>query len=100
MTSVDTPTRRGRIVTVTIDSDARDPLYRQVYASLRADIVHGALARGATLPSTRQLAVDIGVARCTIVQAYEQLRAEGYVESVPGAGTRVSAVLPDDFLRR
>ena len=100
MASAVTPTRRGRIVKVAIDADSSEPLYRQVYASVRADIVQGNLTRGATLPSTRQLALDIGVARCTIVQAYDQLRAEGYVESVPGAGTRVSPVLPDDFLRR
>uniref|UniRef100_UPI0035AD7BB2 aminotransferase-like domain-containing protein n=1 Tax=Promineifilum sp. TaxID=2664178 RepID=UPI0035AD7BB2 len=71
------------------DNDVLDA-YRQVYHQLRAAILAGALPPGARLPSSRALARRAGVARVTIVQAYDMLKAEGYVESRGGAGTFVS----------
>jgi GntR family transcriptional regulator/MocR family aminotransferase len=93
------PTRRGRILKISIDAGAGQPLYRQIYESVRLDILSGLLRAGARLPSTRDVAHDLGVARSTVVQAYEQLGAEGYVEGVLGAGTRVSTSLPERHLR-
>jgi GntR family transcriptional regulator/MocR family aminotransferase len=92
-------TRRGRILKVALDPAAGTPLYHQVAESLRHDIAEGMLAAGAWLPSTRQLARDLGIARSTVVQAYEQLRAEGYIVGSLGAGTRVSERLPDRHVR-
>jgi GntR family transcriptional regulator / MocR family aminotransferase len=92
-------TRRGRILKVALDRESSSPLYTQIYQSLRQDILSGLLTPAMPLPSTRHLAADLGVARSTVVQAYEQLRAEGYVEGVLGAGTRVSTSLPDQHLR-
>ena len=94
-TSHTSRTRRGRIVKVSVDPAANEPLYRQIYSSLRTDIRDGLLPAGARLPSTRHLASDIDVARSTVVQAYEQLRAEGYIEGILGAGTRVCDTVPD-----
>ena len=94
-----TRARRGRILKVEIDPSSSEPLYRQIYGSIRRDILARLLAPGARLPSTRRLAGDLGVARSTIVIAYEQLRAEGYIEGTMGAGTHVSGTLPDSFVQ-
>lgn len=63
---------------------------RGLEAQLRAAIQAGRLPSGTTLPSTRSLASDLGIARGTAVDAYEQLVAEGYLESRRGSGTRVA----------
>jgi GntR family transcriptional regulator/MocR family aminotransferase len=55
------------------------PLYRRIYHALKSTIRRGRLPAGARLPSTRALAADLGVSRNTIVLAYEQLVAEGYI---------------------
>jgi GntR family transcriptional regulator/MocR family aminotransferase len=91
--------RRGRILAVAIDQKSGQPLYRQIYSHVRQCILDGRLAPDARLPSTRQLAADLRVSRSTAVQAYEQLRAEGYIEGLGGAETRVSGALPDSFVR-
>jgi GntR family transcriptional regulator/MocR family aminotransferase len=92
-------TARGRILKVDFDRESAAPLYMQIYKSIRADILGGLLMPATRLPSTRYLAEDLGVARSTVVQAYEQLRAEGYIEGIHGAVTRVSATLPDQHLQ-
>src|SRR5262245_64839417 len=89
----------GAIVLVDLDSDATIPLHRRIYDDLRRQILDGRLKRGARLPSTRSLAVDLRVSRSTIVQAFEQLRAEGYIESITRGSTRVSPRLPDSLIR-
>jgi len=89
----------GAIVLVELDSGQRDPLHRQIYEELRRQILDGRLRRGARLPSTRSLAVDLRVSRSTVVQAFEQLRAEGYIESISRGSTRVSLRLPDSHIR-
>src|SRR5919199_4161577 len=75
------------------------PLYRQLYAGLRRAILNGQLRAGTRLPSTRELATDLGVSRNTVMNAFEQLLAEGYVEGQVGSGTYVSRALPDDLLQ-
>ncbi|HYG35792.1 MAG TPA: GntR family transcriptional regulator, partial [Clostridia bacterium] len=61
------------------------PLYQQVYFHLRTSILSGKLKGGVKLPSTRALAEELGVSRNTILNAYRQLLAEGYVEGVEGS---------------
>ncbi|MBI2204926.1 MAG: PLP-dependent aminotransferase family protein [Candidatus Rokubacteria bacterium] len=70
-------------------------LSTQVYASLRRAILAGELAAGTRLPSTRTLARDLAVSRNTVLLAYDQLLAEGYVEGRPGSGTYVAQALPE-----
>ena len=70
------------------------PLGVQIQDQLRAAIRDRRLAAGERLPSTRRLADLLGVSRGTIVDAYEQLVAEGYLEAAVGSGTRVAA-MPD-----
>ena len=64
----------------------------QIQDQLRAAIRERRLAPGERLPSTRRLAGLLGVSRGTVVDVYEQLSAEGYLESVVGSGTRVAAM--------
>lgn len=74
------------------------PAGRWLYGALRAAILEGRLRPGARLPSTRDLARHYGLARGTIVSAFEQLRSEGYVEGTVGSGTYVARVLPESLL--
>jgi GntR family transcriptional regulator/MocR family aminotransferase len=73
-----------------IDRTAADPLHAQVEAQLRAAIQTARLPAGAPLPPSRTLARQLGVSRGVVVEAYEQLVAEGYLTARTGAGTRVS----------
>jgi GntR family transcriptional regulator/MocR family aminotransferase len=75
------------------------PLHRQLYAGVRALILDGRLLPGAQLPSSRVLARELEIARLTVVQAFEQLVAEGYLTGKVGAGTFVARSLPDDLVR-
>jgi GntR family transcriptional regulator/MocR family aminotransferase len=84
---------------IRIDERAAEGLQRQVYAAVRRAILEGALESGARLPSSRALAADLRVSRTTTLLAYEQLLAEGYLETRRGAGTYVAAELPDDPLQ-
>jgi GntR family transcriptional regulator/MocR family aminotransferase len=84
---------------VTIDRRSGHPLHRQVYDCLRRAILQGMLRAGQRIPSTRNLAADLGVSRLPVLAAYEQLLHEGYLEARTGSGTFVHAVLPDDALR-
>jgi GntR family transcriptional regulator / MocR family aminotransferase len=74
------------------------PAARWLVAGVRAAILEGRLRPGARLPPTRDLARHHGLSRGTVVSAFEQLAAEGYVEARVGSGTRVTAVLPDSLL--
>ena len=74
------------------------PIYQQVYDHLRAAILAGRLETGMKLPSTRLLAAELGISRNTVLNAYDQLIAEGYIESVEGKGTFVTQVLPEQHL--
>jgi GntR family transcriptional regulator/MocR family aminotransferase len=76
------------------------PLGVQIQDQLRAAIRDRRLAAGERLPSTRRLAHVLGVSRGTIVDAYEQLAAEGYLEAAVGSGTRVAAMPNDGPARR
>jgi GntR family transcriptional regulator/MocR family aminotransferase len=71
---------------------------RWLCGALRDEILGGRLRPGARLPSSRDLARQHRLARGTIVAAFDQLRAEGYLRGTTGSGTYVSDVLPDDLL--
>jgi DNA-binding transcriptional MocR family regulator len=75
----------------------------QVAAELRTGIRSGRLAGGVRLPASRELAGDLGTSRGVVVEAYEQLVAEGFLVSRQGSGTRVAELYPmaaaDDIAR-
>jgi GntR family transcriptional regulator/MocR family aminotransferase len=84
---------------ILLDAALSEPLHRQLYDAIRAAIVSGRLPAGARLPSSRALASETGVSRVTVGVAFDQLRAEGYVEARTGSGTFVREGLPDDALQ-
>ena len=76
--------------TLEINRSSSAPIYRQIEDFLRQIILDGALLPSQKLPSTRELALELGVSRITIKSVYEQLISEGYVQGKTGAGTFVS----------
>lgn len=87
------------LATITLASTASQPLYRQLYEALRAAVLRGQLAAGTRLPSTRELCSTLSVSRNTVATAFDQLIAEGYLESRVGDGTYVTRALPDTHLQ-
>jgi len=73
-------------------------LTKEIYDELRLTILRGELQPGSRLPSTRALAEERGVSRNTVLNAYEQLLSEGYVEARVGSGTCVARALPEELL--
>ncbi len=70
-----------------------EPLFRQVYAGLRQAILAGTFQAHDRLPSTRDLAEQLGISRTVVVLAYELLLAEGFVVGRSGSGTYIPAGL-------
>ena len=81
-----------------IDSSSDEPLHRQLYNELRTAILGGRLPTGCRLPASRELAQVTGLSRNTVLSAYDQLIAEGYIDSRAGSGTYVASTLPDQVL--
>jgi GntR family transcriptional regulator/MocR family aminotransferase len=75
--------------------EGRGHLSQRLYRGLRRAILDGRLTPGARLPSTRALASDLGLSRNVVVEAFQQLLGEGYVDARTGSGTYVSRTLPD-----
>ncbi|MBA4182903.1 MAG: PLP-dependent aminotransferase family protein [Acidobacteria bacterium] len=84
---------------IMLDEKSESPLYRQIYEAIRRSILSGEFHSGRQLPASRLLATQIGVSRMTVINAYDQLLAEGYLESRAGAGTFVAEHLPEEFLQ-
>lgn len=76
-----------------------EPLFRQVYRSMRQAILSGTMSAGARLPSTRDLAEQLGLSRTVVLLAYEQLLAEGFIAGRGGSGTYVADGLADNVAR-
>ncbi len=87
------------LLDVTLDHRSTTPLYAQLAQALRDIILAGRIPPGARLPSSRSFAGELSVSRATIVTAYDQLTAEGYVEGRHGAGIFVITGLPEDILQ-
>ncbi len=83
-----------------LDRSGGEPLVRQIYGQVRTAVLSGALRAGTKLPSSRAMAARLGVARASVVAAYEQLLAEGYAEGHKGSGTFVAADLASLSVRR
>ena len=83
--------RTNSSLLIALRPDARVPLHRQIETSIRDAIRTGRLPRGSALPPSRALAADLGVSRGVVVEAYQQLAAEGYLASRAGGYTHVAA---------
>jgi GntR family transcriptional regulator / MocR family aminotransferase len=85
----------GILPVVSINKKAATPIYRQIYDAFRNGVMEGRLRAGERVPSTRALALDLGVSRIPVLNAYAQLLAEGYFESRTGTGTIISRSLSE-----
>jgi GntR family transcriptional regulator/MocR family aminotransferase len=83
---------------IRIDRTSTRAISSQLTAALRGLIVSGGLKSGQRLPATRTLARELGVARSTVVEAFEQLASEGLVDARVGAGSYVSRALDAERL--
>src|SRR5258708_32313460 len=94
--------RRRSIVAfemIRLDRTATEPLHLQLYRQIRDELKSGRFSDGSSrLPSSRVLAVDLGISRSTATLAFSKLHAEGYLRSSPRSGTFIANVLPETFL--
>jgi GntR family transcriptional regulator/MocR family aminotransferase len=88
----------AHLASIALDPAATQPLNRQLYFAVRDAILDARLQPGARLPSSRALARELAVSRNTVMAAFEQLLAEGYIEGRVGAGSYVSRELPEETL--
>ena len=77
-------------VTINIDRNSEEPIYRQLIRQIQMQIESGELSAGTRLPASRTLAKEMDVSRISVVNAYAELRAEGYLSAHAGRGTFVS----------
>ncbi|HUP13285.1 MAG TPA: GntR family transcriptional regulator, partial [Niastella sp.] len=80
---------------ISIDKDSVQPVYLQIANQLMVFIKEGNLQAGHRLPSTRQMSDWLQVHRKTVIQAYDELLAQGWLESRTGSGTYVAKHLPE-----
>lgn len=85
----------GTLPNLAVDRNNPAPLHKQIYDRYRAAILLGELRPGEQILSSREFAAELRVSRFPVLSAYAQLLAEGYLESRVGAGTFVSASLPE-----
>lgn len=81
-----------RELTVFIDSNSKIPVYEQIYTYIKKEITNGHLVTGEALPSSRSLAESLQISRSTVLMAYDQLLAEGYIETKPQKGYYVMEI--------
>jgi GntR family transcriptional regulator/MocR family aminotransferase len=77
-----------------LDSRSPAPMFRQLYDAIKKAILAGTLGAGTQLPPTRELSALLGISRQTVLNAYAQLTAEGFLAGTVGRGTFVSDRLP------
>ena len=75
---------------IELETESGLPLSRQIYERIKTLILHGDLKAEEKLPSSRALSKELGIARNTVLEAYDQLLAEGYLEARHGSGTTVA----------
>lgn len=88
----------GPILLLSVNRDSELSLTQQVYQQLRERILSEELLAGERLPASRSLAQQLAISRNVVTAAYEQLIAEGYLESRTGAGSYVAGELPERAL--
>lgn len=76
---------------ITVDTEDRRPIYRQVAEEIKSFIARGTLREGQVLPPVRQLAADLGVNLNTIATAYRELQDEGLITIRHGSGAVVTS---------
>jgi GntR family transcriptional regulator / MocR family aminotransferase len=92
------PVQTASTVDLGVDRADAEPIQQQIARQIRELVLNGRLKPRAKLPSSRALAEQLDVARATVVEAYEQLAGEGYIETRLGSGTSVASELPEALL--
>ena len=82
-----------------LDRASTTPLYQQLIEKIRDAVLEGRLKPNQKLPSSRSLAKSLTISRSTVVQGYEQLESEGYLETRRGSGTYICHRIPDEWLK-
>ena len=82
---------------IPFDRRSAAPYYKQIYDGFRSAILAGRLRPGQRLPSTRGLATELDISRLPVVNAFEQLLHEGYIEGRTGSGTYVTESIPEEL---
>src|SRR5215207_10229728 len=77
-------------LTIPLDRDSEEPIYRQLIRHVRAQVESGSLTAGTRLPASRDLARQLNISRISVVNAYAELRAEGFLSAHAGRGTFVA----------
>ncbi|MCY3797837.1 MAG: PLP-dependent aminotransferase family protein [Chloroflexi bacterium] len=90
----------GSALNIALERESEIPLYRQLIAQLRAQIDGGDLPAGSRLPASRALARHLGLSRVSVVNAYSELKAAGYLSATAGHGTFVSQAGRGAFVAR
>src|SRR5215212_7718833 len=73
-----------------LEREGEEPIYRQLIRHIRAQVESGSLPAGTRLPASRDLARQLNISRISVVNAYAELRAEGYLSAHAGRGTFVA----------
>lgn len=84
---------------IDLAADADEALHMQIARQIRDAVLAGKLTERTRLPSSRVLAAELGVSRNTVITALDQLKAEGYLESLPRSSMRVAAISAPDLAR-
>lgn len=75
---------------ISLNRDSEEPIYRQLIRQIQIQVDSGILGAGIRLPASRDLAKQLGISRISVVNAYAELRSEGYLSAHAGRGTFVS----------
>jgi GntR family transcriptional regulator/MocR family aminotransferase len=92
----DRPISNLASIALNLQRDASQPLFVQLCDQIRTRIVRGQIGGKLPLPATRSLAAELAISRSTVVTAYEQLVAEGYIEGRRGSGYFVRELAGSD----
>src|SRR5262245_20712057 len=84
---------------IRLDRASHQPLHEQLYHQIRDELVSASFNNNSSrLPSSADLAVDLGLLRFTVNVAFSRLHSEGYLQSTVGSGTFLAEPLPETFL--
>ncbi|AQX55599.1 GntR family transcriptional regulator [Priestia flexa] len=75
---------------IVISNQSKEPIYEQIYHQIQKQVLADELKPGASLPSMRQLAKDLGISVITTKRAYEELEKDGFIFSIVGKGSFIS----------
>ena len=94
----------GTPMEIVISNSSDKPIYEQIASQIREQVLTGVLAAGDKLPSIRSLATQLRISAITTKRAYQDLEAQGYINTVPGKGCFVAGdnieLLREERLRK